>query len=112
MTEYESERKLKLIADLVSNSRRILSNEIAFPLGIHIICKIFRWINDVEPFDFSSNEFYKYENQLDTYPLGTDRLKYDIDKLIQYEKEISELNEMYRPKLMRLCKEIINKYSS
>jgi hypothetical protein len=43
MTEYESERKLRLIGDLVSHSRRILSNEIAFLLGIHIISKIISW---------------------------------------------------------------------
>lgn len=103
---------MRLIGDLVSNSRRILSNEIAFPLRIYIISKIFRWINDIEPLDFNSNDFYEYENQLNDYPLGTVRLKYEIDKLIQYEKEINDLNEMHRLKLIRLCKEIINKYSS
>ncbi|WP_425635919.1 hypothetical protein ACPUEN_10925 [Algoriphagus yeomjeoni] len=111
MTEYELERKKKLIGDLVSNSRRILSNEIAFPLGIHIMAKIFRWIIDIEPLNFNSQEFIEDDNQLDDYPLGSDRLKYKIDILIKYEKEIIELNELYRSKLMRLSKDIIDKYA-
>ncbi|MBN7811257.1 hypothetical protein J0A68_09830 [Algoriphagus sp. H41] len=112
MNEYESERREKLIRDLVSNSRRILSNEIGFPLGIHIMAKIFRWINDIEPLDFHAEDFFEYENQLDDYPLGTDRLKYNIDVLIHYEDRISELNEVYRSKLMRLSKDVIDKYGA
>ena len=112
MTELESYRRRKLIGDLVSNSRRILSNEIAFPLGIHISAKIFTRISDIEPLNFNSQEFIDYDKQLNDYPLGTDRLKYKIDLLIQFESEIIELNQEYLSILMKLCKEIIDKYAT
>ena len=112
MTEYESDKKEKMIGKLVSNSRRIISNEIALPLGIHMMAKIFKWINDIEPMALESSDFFEYDNQLKDYPVGTDRLEYNIDKLIEYENQIKELNEQYRPKLMKLCKEIIDEYSA
>lgn len=112
MTEYESDKKKKLIGKLVSNSRRIISNQIALPLGIHTMTKILGWINDIEPLEFNSHDFFEYDSELKDYPVGTDRLEYHIDKLIEYENQIRELNEQYRPKLMRLCKEIIDKYGA
>ncbi len=90
MTEYESDKKKKLIGDLVSNSRRIISNHIALPLGIHIMTKILGWINAIELMELNSNDFFEYDNQLKDYPSGTDRLAYNVDKLIEYENQINE----------------------
>ena len=109
---YEEKERQRFISKLVSNARAIVSNQVALPLGVYKMNQILSWL---EPFkkaeDIDLSIFKDYDLDMDELPVGTERLKWNIEKLIEFEKEFDEINKIYKSDILRKCKELIETYS-
>jgi hypothetical protein len=108
---YQNERRQQLIEKLVSNAKAIISNQVALPLGVQKMNKIIRWINDIEPLKEDLSIFRDYDINTDDLPLGTERLNWNIEKLIEIESEFDQANLLFKADILRKCKSLIATFS-
>ena len=107
---FQSDRREQLIKNLVSNAIAIISNQIALPLGVQKMKKIAYWIEQIEPLQHDFQVFYSYDKSTNDLPLGTERLNWNIEKLIELEVGIEKADMKYKYEILRNCKNIIDKY--
>ncbi|QJD80293.1 hypothetical protein [Spirosoma rhododendri] len=93
---------------LISNARAILTNQIALPLGIHKMMKQLYWIEQIGPLPIDVSLLREYYQQIQDYPLGTDRLLWNPSKLIELDSAMELITQQYRAKLLWKCLEIIS----
>ena len=75
--QHDEFRRNNFIKKLVSNSRAIISNQIAVPLGMQKMQAIINWIDQIEPINsIDLKVFQDYMSQTGSLPLGTERLAY------------------------------------
>ena len=112
MTLEEKERK-RFINKMVSNARAIISNQVAIPLGVYKMNQIISWI---EPYkvtnDLDVSIFRDYDLNIDDLPIGTERLQWNIEKLIEFEKNFDDANRIFKADILRKCRELIDTYAS
>ena len=112
MTPEEKERQ-RFINKMVSNARAIISNQVAIPLGVYKMNQIISWL---EPYkkteDVDVSIFRDYDLNIDDLPVGTERLQWNIEKLIEFEKEFDETDRMFKADILRKCRELIDTYAS
>ncbi|MFT2008056.1 hypothetical protein ACMA1I_05215 [Pontibacter sp. 13R65] len=112
MSPEEKERQ-RIINKMVSNARAIISNQVAIPLGVYKMDQIMRWL---EPYkrtdDVDMSIFRDYDLHIDDLPVGTERLQWNIEKLIILEKEFDENNRMFKADILRKCRKLIDTYAS
>lgn len=98
---------------MVSNARAIISNQVAIPLGVYKMNQIISWL---EPYkvadDIDTSIFHDYDINVDDLPIGTERLQWNIEKLIEFEIEFDENNKMFKADILRKCRELIDTYAS
>ncbi len=112
MTDLEITKRKNQIEKLVSNARAIISNEIALPLGSHKMEKIIGWIVDIEPIkEIDLKVFSDYNNQASDYPIGVDRLGYNINYLLELDVKLDDLTTYFKPTIIKKCFEIINEFA-
>ena len=111
MTDLEITKRKNQIEKLVSNARAIISNEIALPLGSHKMEKIIVWINDIESIkEIDLKVFSDYNNQTSDYPIGVDRLRYNMNYLLELDVKLDNLTSYFKPTIIEKCFEIINEF--
>ncbi|WP_162051341.1 hypothetical protein [Pontibacter pamirensis] len=112
MTPEEKERQ-RFINKIVSNARAIISNQVAIPLGVYKMNQIISWL---EPYrktdDVEVGIFRDYDLIIDDLPVGTERLQWNIEKLIEFENEFDETNKIFKADILRKCRQLIDAYSS
>jgi len=108
---FEEKERLRLLKKMVSNARAIISYQVAIPLGVYKMNQIIGWL---EPYkevdDINVSIFRDYDLDIDELPIGTERLYYNIEKLIEFEKEIDDVNSTYKADILRICNRIIEVY--
>ena len=109
---FQSDRREQLIKKLVSNARAIISNQIALPLGVQTMNKVTYWIEQIEPLQHDFQVFHSYDKSTNDLPLGTDRLNWNIEKLIELESRFEQAGAKYKYEILRNCKSIIDKYEN
>ena len=110
MTLEEKERQ-RFINKMVSNARAIISNQVAIPLGVYKMNQIIGWLEPYkEDDDIDVSIFRDYDLDVDELPIGTERLQWNIEKLIEFEKEFDEVNSTYKADILRTCRKLIDAY--
>lgn len=110
---FQEQQRQNYIIKLVANARAIISNQIGLPLGVLKMRKFIHWIDNIKPLlDTDLEIFSSYYLNMDDLPIGTERLLWNIEKLIEFEEEFDQLNKLFRADILRKCAEIINKYGS
>ena len=112
MTEHEEIRFKSLLKKLVSNSQAILSKQISMPLGSLEMEKIINWINQIKPItELDLKVFTDYNNQTNDYPIGKDRLQYNVDFLAKLDVKLDDVTSYFKDQIEEKCNEIIKKLS-
>ena len=112
MTPEEKERQ-RFINKMVSNARAIISNQVAIPLGVYKMNQIISWLEPYkETDDVDVSIFRDYDLNVDDLPIGTERLQWNIEKLIEFEKDFDDTNRMFKADILRKCRELIDTYAS
>ena len=112
MTPEEKERQ-RFINKMVSNARAIISNQVAIPLGVYKMNPIISWLEPYsETDDVDLSIFRDYDLKVHDLPIGTERLQWNIEKLIEFEKKFDETNRKFKADILRKCREIIDTYAS
>lgn len=113
MTDHLLHKRENYIRKLVSNARAIISNQIAIPLGIHKMIKIISWINQVIPLEsIDFKVFVRCDSKTKNFPLGSERLEYQIEYLKQLDKELDELTLEYKDLILEKCFEIVKHFQN
>jgi len=113
MTNHLIQKRDGYIKKLVSNARAIISNQIAIPLGVHKMIKIISWISQIEPIEnIDLSVFSEYDSKTINYPLGSDRLEYQIDYLKQLDKELDKVTLQYKDLIIEKCFEVVKHYKN
>jgi hypothetical protein len=90
---------------IIANARRILTNQITLPFGA---MRMYRLQSDLkEPFPVDLTVFKTFLNTISSYPIGTERLLWNIDALKQQERDIDRAIMDYRDLIFDKCFEII-----
>ena len=111
MTDHLLHKRENYIRKLVSNAKAIISNQIAIPLGVHKMTKIVTWINQIEPLESIDLEiFAEYYSKTKNYPLGSERLEYQIEYLKQLDVELDKLTLEYKDLIVEKCFEIVKHF--
>ncbi len=96
---------------MVSNARAIISNQVAIPLGVYKMNQIIGWLEPYkEANDIDVSIFRDYDLNVDELPIGTERLQWNIEKLIEFENEFDEVNLTYKADILRTCRKLIDAY--
>jgi hypothetical protein len=112
MTHQEQQRQ-NYIDKLISNARAIISNQIGLPLGVILMKRYITYINQIKPLENIDLEIFSdYYHNMDDLPIGTERLHWNIEKLIEMEEEVDQVNRTFKADVLRKCREIIDNYSS
>lgn len=105
--------KQKIINKMVSNARAIISNQIALPLGCLKMNRIIVWLNSSQcDIDIDVSVFSKYNLKTKNLPVGTERLYWNIEKLIEFEQELAEIDSLYKADILRICRRLIDRYGT
>jgi hypothetical protein len=110
---FQEQQRQKHIKQLVSNARAIISNQVGLPLGVLKMNKYITWINYIKPLEKIDLEIFStYYVNMDDLPIGTERLEWNIEKLIEFEEEVDQNNKLFRADVLRKCREIIDRFGS
>ena len=102
-----------LIRKLVANARAIISDQVGLSVGALKMLKILRWLEVYErPHIRGIDVFEKYEERTRLIPSGTARLHCSDEAFKRYDKALQEVNTRLRAKILEVCFQIIDKYSS
>ncbi len=74
--------------------------------------KIIYWIEQIKPLQNDFEVFHSYDKSTNDLPIGTDRLNWNIENLIELEVEFERANTKYKNEILRNCKSIIDKYKN
>jgi len=111
MNTHNQEKKENYIKKLISNSRAIISHQIAIPLGSQKMEKILYWIEHIEPLnEMDASIFSQYNGAIRSLPIGIERLSYSKDYLLSEDLKLDEITSMYKNKIIEKCFEIIKQY--
>jgi hypothetical protein len=111
--DFQEQQRQKHIKQLVSNSRAIISNQVGLPLGVLKMNKYINWIGNIKPLENIDLEIFStYYINMDDLPIGTERLEWSIEKLIEFEEAFDANNKFFRADVLRKCREIIDKFGS
>jgi hypothetical protein len=111
MNQHSQEKRNNYIKKLVSNSKAIISHQVAVPLGSQKMLKILFWIDNIEPLNRVDLSVFKdYYTKIQGLPLGTERLSYNKDFLQSEDSKLNPITANYRNKIIEKCFEIIEKY--
>jgi hypothetical protein len=106
---YQEQRRQQYIKQLVSNARAILSNQVGLPLGVLKMNKYITFINHISPMEgIDLTIFSIYDDSIREVPIGTERLEWNVEKLIEFEGQIDKANSLFRADVLRKCREIID----
>jgi hypothetical protein len=109
--DFQEQRRERYIKQLVSNARAIISNQVGIPLGVLKMNKYITWIDYIKPLENIDLKIFSiYYNKLGSLPIGTERLEWSIEKLIEFEEEIDQNNKLFKADVLRKCREIIDKF--
>jgi len=113
MNENQQQKRDNFIKKLVSNSRSILTNQIAIPLGVQKMEKLISWINSIEPInDIDLSVFKEYYSKTSGLAIGTERLQYNKEFLKKQDKKLDELTTYYKNDIFDKCFEIISQFQN
>jgi len=90
---------------IIANARCILTNQITLPFGAMRMDRLQRDLK--EPFPVDLTVFKTFLNTIRSYPIGTERLFWNIDALKQQERDIDRAIMDYRDLIFDKCFEII-----
>ncbi|MGV3539833.1 MAG: hypothetical protein ACO1OQ_08485 [Rufibacter sp.] len=107
---FQDQQRERYIKQLVSNARAIISNQVGLPLGVLKMNKYITWIDYIRPLENIDLEIFStYYINIDEVPIGTERLEWNIEKLIEFEEEFDHNNKLFRADVLRKCRELIDK---
>ena len=113
MNDLDETRRNNQIKKLVSNARAIISNDIGMPMGSLKMERIIRDINYIKPItEVHLDVFSNYNNQTNEYPIGVDRLGYNIDFLLELDKKLDDVTEYFKPNIIKKCFDIIAQFGN
>ncbi|MFD0764077.1 hypothetical protein ACFQZI_04395 [Mucilaginibacter lutimaris] len=113
LTDHQKSKQENYIKKLVSNSRAIISNQIALPLGVSKMTTIISWINQIDPIEnIDLKVFQEYMSKTKNLPLGTERLTYSRDFLKLQDLQLDKVTMIYKDRIIDKCFEIIKKFSN
>lgn len=111
MDQFDQNKRNSDIKKLVSNAKAVLSHQRAIPLGCQTMTKILYWINQTGPItEIDLSVFSKYDNEVDDLPIGTERLSYNKDYLIEQDIDLDIITMRYKTQIIEKCFEIIKNY--
>lgn len=111
MNTLEEQKRDNYIKKLVSNSRAIVTNQIGLSLGIQKMYKISRWIDQIESIETIDLDIIREcYDQISEFPLGSERLNYQVGFLLQQEKSLEKIMHPYKEPIIMKCFEIIEKF--
>lgn len=107
------EKRGNYIKKLVSNSRAIITHQVAIPLGSQKMEKIIYWINGVEPLnEIDLSVFSQYNSKIRSLPIGVERLSYNKDFLLSEDSQLDYITANYKKEIIEKCFEIIHQYNN
>lgn len=113
MNDSEKTNRNNQIKKLVSNARAIICNEIGLPMGSLKMERLIARINEIDPItEIHLDVFSNYNNQTNEYPIGIDRLGYNVDYLLQLDIKLDDVTDYFKPNIIRKCFEIVNHFAA
>ena len=111
MNTLKKQNRDNYIKKLVSNSRAIVTNQIGLPLGIQKMFKISRWVDRIERIEtIDLNIISECYDKISEFPLGSERLNYQMDFLLQQDKSLEKITHQYKEPILWKFFEIIEKF--
>ena len=111
MNQHNEEKRKKYIKKLVSNSKAIITHQIAVPLGSQTMGKILYWIDNIVPLnEIDLSVFSRYNDQIRNLPIGAERLSYNKDYLLLEDSKLDHITTDYKKEILEKCFEIIQQY--
>ncbi|RFZ82077.1 hypothetical protein DYU05_15720 [Mucilaginibacter terrenus] len=112
LNQHAEFKRNNLIKKLVSNSRAIISNQIALPLGVKKMNMIISWIAHIEPIgNINLTVFKEYMSETGNLPLGSERLHYNPEFLKLQDEQLDRITIRFKAEVIDKCFEIIKNYA-
>lgn len=106
--DYQLNKKQVYLRKLVSNSKAIITNHIAIPLGVRKMNKIRFWLGESELLSqIDLQVFDDFEKEIHGLPVGSERLLWEKEALKKQDEAMEIVLVKFRDKLIDKCQEII-----
>lgn len=103
--EQSTSRKKKL----VSSAKAMISGQVGITVGAMAIANKLRWLGDDWREEYPIFKEYYGSLPVDL-PIGSERLNWNLDKLLELDPELAQIELTYRAKLFEACATIIKKH--
>ena len=103
--EQEKARTKKL----VSSAKTIISGQVGITVGSNKLLGKLQWLGKDWEDKFPIFREY-YDSQPVNIPVGTERLYWNPDKVLETDLQLSQLESKFRPKILEACVIIIKDY--
>lgn len=108
--EITKEQEVARIKKLVSSAKAMISGQVGITVGALAISNKLGWLG--EEWNEKYPIFKKYYSALPTeLPIGSDRLNWNLEKLLELDPELANFEFKYRSELFKACANIINQHS-
>lgn len=106
ITEKQSIARKK---KLVSSAKAMISGQVGITVGAMAVANKLRQLGEEWSKAYPIFKVYYSELPMDL-PIGSERLNWNIEKLLALDPELAQLEFKYRAKLFEACATIINKH--
>ena len=102
-------QKIARTKRLVSTAKAILSLQVGIAVGSLRICKLLSWLHLQD--DAKYQVFSQFIRSAGAIPLANERLLWAHSALLEQDEKLSQIEAIYRPKIMKACIAIITEWS-
>lgn len=103
------EQKIARIKRLVSAARAVVSGQVGFTVGAFTISNKLFWLG--RDWEEKYNVFKEYRSALPLeLPVGTERLKWNLDRILEFDPVLAKIEYQYRSRILEACVEIIKQH--
>jgi len=107
----EEQRRLNLLAAIVSTARAVVTFEVALPQGCKRIASKLGTLKGIEDIGYPVFDAYmKATIENGSLPIGQERLHWDRAKLSVADAKLHAVNSWFEAKIHEACWSIIDKY--
>lgn len=111
MHPEDERRRERYERKLVAAARAILTNDVALPQGVWRLARVLHGLAPLEEVAYPAVDEYVAALRKLEVPLGTDRLRWNRDRLAERDGKLWRVTEKHRPRLVRTCWEILDRYA-
>ena len=105
----QSDKSQAHLKKLVSSARALVTYQVGIPHGCKRLNGVLSWLR-LDGIDLHYPVFREYLSEVEAFPIGSERLIWDRDRLMALDQKLEAINRKYRDRVFACGFEIIDRF--